>query len=251
MIYYHKSREGVYLNQTSANLLPFVMSDPHTCITPQWQNMTVQLSTDDDWKRCDYGYSDDIQHYCGGELFFLSKTAAGDANSPGLLLMDYEIEFKNLNLTPRLLLWPQPTVLYTPYIMRSGAVGANTVIESIYLAGQAGNQFGNVANGLQATGIYKVIIDGKNSINNVNDWKILPRASAVGTTMPVTDGMTVYAVCANSNTTFSFYGTAAAAYAGSASELFVWAAAVTANIDYLMWFSLIGFYGSNAVKPNM
>lgn len=252
MVYYHKGREGVYLKQTSANLLPFVLSDPHTCISPQWQNFSVNLTTDDDWKRCDYGYSADLQHYAAGELFLLSKTTTAD--TPGYLLMDYEIDFKGLNLTPRLLLWPQPTIVYTPYSMQTTGQTANAVIELVYESAQVHNVYGNVPNALRADGIYKVIFDISNSNGYTTantTWKSLTRTNAAGNTTPIGDGTTIYAVCVNSTTTFSFYMNPTAAYVGSGNEIFLWNATGTDTSYFNIWFSLIGFTAGAAVTPNM
>lgn len=252
MVYYHKSREGVFLKQTSPNLLPFVLSDPHTCISPQWQNFSVNLVTDDDWKRCDYGYSADITHYAAGELFLLSKTTTAD--SPGYLLMDYELDFKGLNLTPRLLLWPQPTIVYTPYSMSTTSQTNNTAVELVFETGQAHNVFGNIPSALRSDGIYKVILDlGNTTGATAADvvWKSLTRSGAAGNTTGLGDGTTIYAVCVNGVTNFSFYVNATSAYTGSASELYLWNATGTDTTYYMMWFSLIGFTAGAAVNPNM
>jgi len=252
MVYYHRDRAGVFLNQTSANLLPFVLTDPHTCITPQWQNMSVTLETDSEWKRTDYGVSDDIGHYAAGELFLLSKTSTTD--SPGYLLMDYEIEFKDMNLTPRLLLWPQPTIIYTPYAMKTIAQTANAFLELQYLAGQAGNPFGAVPTALKSNCVYKVIFDVTNSTGIATGTDTFGYTmSTNGSVNNVTfkDGSTMYAVCVSGATTFRFYLNAAAAYSGSGTEVAVWTATGSLATTYIIWFSLVGMMGDAGINPNM
>lgn len=254
MLYYHKDRGGVFLNQTSANLLPFVLSDPHTCIGPQWQNMSVVLETDSEWKRTDYGNGDDMAHYSAGELFLLSKTAAAATESPGYLLMDYEIQFKDLNLTPRLLVWPQPTIIYNPYSFQTTSQTAGSNFELIYEANQSHNPFGVIANGLGTGRVYKVILDLTNTNNaTANTNSIKASMSTGGATFVVNlqDGTTLYAVCVNSTTSFRFYLNVASAYTGSANELALWNATASDTTYYVMWFSLVGIVSGLGVNPSM
>jgi len=252
MLYYHKDRAGVFLNQTSANLLPFVLTDPHTCITPQWQNMSVTLETDSQWKRTDYGVSDDVGHYAAGELFLLSKTSTSD--SPGYLLMDYEIEFKDMNLTPRLLLWPQPSIIYTPYAFRTTSQTANSYLELGYVAGQAGNPFGAVPSSLGSSRVYKVVFDITNSsgvASGTDTFNVLMSPGGAAASVTIADGTTMYAVAVSGGTTFRYYTNAAAAYSGSACEVALFPTTGTVTTTYVIWYSLVGLLGSAGVNPSM
>lgn len=255
MFYYNKDRASVFLEQTSPNLLPFVLSDPHTTISPQWQNFSVNLEVTGDLKRCDYGMTDDSTHYCAGELFLLSRTSTTD--SPGHLLMDYEIEFSEQNLTPRLTLWPQPTIAYVPYAwVFPTSVAGNSVV--LLLDGVAGhNQFVSAnTNQLISGGIYKVIFDFTNGhLGTTTPASTLSNLFTYGATtskinVNAEDGMTVYAV--NGSAGIQLYENLAAAYTNTASIFWQTTFTVAPTTDwFLTWFSLVGFQGNNAITSFM
>lgn len=253
MLYYNKDRASTYINQTSANLLPFVLSDPHTTIGPQWQNFVVDLEPDSEWKRLDYGLTDDSTHYSAGEVFLLSKTAA-NADSPGMLLMEYEIEFKDENLTPRLLLWPQPTINYVPYLF--GLPATSTAGSAVTLTASGTPKIGTNTNYLKDGGIYKVILDMTNSGNLSSTtpattantlWKY---PAGTGTYVAhLVDGTTLYAV--NGPTSIQFFTNLSDAYVNNSPVQ--WFVTLTANggVGLTMWLSLLGFVGDSAMNPNM
>lgn len=250
MLYYNKDRASTFINQTSPNLMPFVLSDPHTTIGPQWQNFTVVLETDSEWKRLDYGLTDDSTHYAAGEVFLLSKTAAS-TDSPGMLLMEYEIEFKDENLTPRLLLWPQPTINFVPYTFAIPTATAGNAV-TMQLGGTP--VMGSNTNLVQPGGIYKVIIDVSNSdftgttpaLNANNLWKY---PAGTGTyNASLVDGSTLYAV--NGPANVQFFTTLADAYVNNSPVQ--WQTTITASTGRLFtWFSLLGYVGNSSINPNM
>jgi len=106
MFYLQKDRNSVFLNQTSPQLLPFVMSDENTTMGPQWTNHSAELTLKEDWKLTDYGMHADPDDYAAGDLFLLSKTTTVD--SPGYVIFDYVVEFAQLQVSPRLLTLPIP-----------------------------------------------------------------------------------------------------------------------------------------------
>jgi len=249
MIYYNKDRASTYLNQTSPNLLPFVLSDPHTSISPQWQNMTTVLETDSEWKRLDYGKTDDVGHYTSGEVFLLSKTSTTE--SPGYLLMTYEIELKDENLTPRLLLWPQPTISYVPYTFGWPSQGGSTAVTFTTLF--ATSQIGTNTNRLLQSGVYKLIVDISNSAttgvsptpNFSNMWSTtIPSAI-----MPVVDGTTIYGIANLGNLTL--YPNAESAFSGTNPVLWNNTQGNVTSAYVQIWASLVGFIGNADVNPSM
>jgi len=99
MLYYEKDRTAPMCDYSNSSFLPYVLSDPNTIIGPQWTNHTVVLRPTKDWKTTLYGNEPDLNEDAEGTLFFFSKTNA--ANSPGYLLIDYDIQFKELSVNPR------------------------------------------------------------------------------------------------------------------------------------------------------
>lgn len=250
MFYYGKDRASVFLSQTSSNLLPFVLSDPHTCISPQWQSFSVTLEVPTTTFRTDYGMTDDVSHYAAGEIFLLSQTS--DSNSPGQLLMDYEIEFSGQNLTPRLLLWPQPTIKYVPY---SFSIGTSTTAGNVVSVGFGGTNPFRSSNTslLEIGGIYKVILDLTNStvsstpaLTGSNLFANDIQGTAVNTT--VTDGTTFYAT--NVGLGLFFYENVSDAYA--TAHGFKWQTSFSSVTGGLVaWISLVGFKSASANNPSM
>lgn len=99
MFYYERDRLAPFPDYSNSSFLPFVLSDEHTIIGPQWTNHTAMLKPAPEWKSTLYGNQTDINEDAAGTFFLFSKTNA--ANSPGYLLMDYDISFKEMAVNPR------------------------------------------------------------------------------------------------------------------------------------------------------
>jgi hypothetical protein len=258
MFYYGKDRSSVYLNQTSTQLLGFVMSDPSTVIGPQWTNHSATLKMTGDWKLTDYGMHDGLEEYADGEVFLLSKTSTED--SPGYVLFDYEIEFAQHQIQPRLLTFPIPKIQYAPInLARSG------------LSVTAGDKFSAVASGTDISGaasiipagtvsgdVFKVIIDVTNSApgswTNCTTANLMNAAinfDGANVALSISDGTTVYAVCTGSNT-FVFYQNPEQAFnAGTAYRSgIIYGVSATVTYNLQCWMSYIGTVGIAATKPN-
>jgi len=252
MFYHQKNRESVFLNQTSTQLLPFVLNDDDTVIGPQWTNHSVQLHVTGKWKSTDYGMTPELEMYADGDLYLLSKTSTTD--SPGYVLFDYEVEFQELQISPRLLALPLPRAQwYQSNIAITGASltqGAITnllfVVNGNDISGTASTAPPGVANG----DIYKVIIDLTNATAMTNATaSTIFRVNEVGgyNTMTVQDGTTLYALY--NGAAFIFYPNASAAFSGAAGLVSgVTNAAVTVNFQ--AWLSLIGTVGNTNFNPN-
>jgi hypothetical protein len=99
LFYYEKDRLAPMADYSSSSFLPYVLSDPHTVIGPQWTNHSAVIRPTKDWKTTLYGNQSDLNEDAEGTVFFFSKT--NSANSPGYLLIDYDIQFKELSVNPR------------------------------------------------------------------------------------------------------------------------------------------------------
>ncbi len=99
LFYYERDAVAPMCDYSSSNFLPYTLSDPHTVIGPQWTNHSMQIKPVQDWKSTLYGNNADINEDKAGTIFLFSKTNA--ANSPGYILVDYDISFKSLSVNPR------------------------------------------------------------------------------------------------------------------------------------------------------
>jgi len=250
MFYYGKNRDSVFLNQTSSFLLPFVISDPNTVIGPQWTNHAAQLEIQPDWKSTDYGMTDNPNDYAAGEIFLLSKTASTD--SPGYVLFDYEIEFAELQISPRLLSLPLPRAQYTNIALTSS--GAKTAGNTYDFISGGGTTLSGGA-GANPTGwavgdIYKVVFDNTNSTYTTGTAANLlqiPLGNANTQNLTITDGLTLYGV-ADQSGAIGLYANAPAAY--SATNTLQVQTSQTPNVNIQVWVSLIGSMSTLGIKPN-
>lgn len=99
LFYYERDANSPMIDYSNSSFLPFVLSDVNTVIGPQWTNHSALINASPDWKSTLYGNQQDLNEDKAGTLFFFSKTNA--ANSPGYLLIDYDISFKEQTVNPR------------------------------------------------------------------------------------------------------------------------------------------------------
>lgn len=99
LFYYERDALAPMMDYSSSSFLPFVLSDENTIIGPQWTNHSMLVKPTPDWKSTLYGNQTDINEDRCGNIFMFSKTNA--ANSPGYVLIDYDIQFKELSVNPR------------------------------------------------------------------------------------------------------------------------------------------------------
>jgi len=250
MFYYSKNRDSVFLNQTSSFLLPFVISDPNTVLGPQWTNHAAKLEIEPIWKSTDYGMAADPNQYAAGEVFLLSKTTTTD--SPGYVLFDYEIEFAEIQISPRLLALPLPRAQYTNIALTtSGAKTAGGIMDFIsgggtLLSGASGAN----PNGFLAGDIYKVIFDSTNSVYTTGTAANLLQVSLGNSNtynLVISDGLTVYGV-ADQGGAIGLYQTSTDAY--TASNPIQSQTNQTPNVNIQVWVSLLGSMSTLGLKPN-
>jgi len=250
MFYYSKNRDSVFLSQTSSQLLSFVLSDDDTVIGPQWMNHSAPLQLKGIWRSTDYGMGDDVNSYADGDVFLLSKTSTTD--SPGYVMIDYEVEFAQLQISPRLLSLPLPRAQWyqTNFLTTTTAVTSGNAVNYII----AGNNISGAAAGgpvgLANGDIYKVFVDVTNSSTPTNiTFATGFHMDVFGgfVTVPIVDGTTFYLVY--DGTQFGGYPNAAAAYAGG-NDQFVYGVTATVTWGLQAWISLVGTVSSINLSPN-
>jgi len=252
MFYHRKNRDSVFLSQTSSQLLPFVMSDPSTVIGPQWTNHSTQLALQSNWKSTDYGMSSVVSDYAEGDLFMLSKTSTVD--SPGYVIFDFEVEFKDMQISPRLLTLPLPRAQWfqTNLGIVAAAVTADTGVNLVPVANNISGSAAGLPTGCTPGDVYQIIIDLTNSISGswvngtpMNPLHIQNEGNAINITL--IDGSTFYAVYTGSSK-FNFYATSEDAFTGTGGLKYGAASTITANLQ--CWLSLVGTFSSSNINPN-
>lgn len=248
MFYYSKNRESVFLNQTSNNLLPYVISDPNTVLGPQWQNHSATFNVTSDWKSTDYGIDDDLGKYAAGELFLLTRSTTTD--SPGYVMFDYVIDFQEHSLIPRLLTLPQTKILWTNVALRiDGPAAVDQSIWATFNGNRLDGSPTQVPPGGAFGDVYKCIIDLSNSTLGANSAFytsnfIASNTPSASSTLNWGDGVTIYAHFA-SNFRVTFYPSLTAALSGSKTLNFTGTGVLGANTIQTWWSFAAATTGTN------
>lgn len=256
MFYYAKNRDNVFLNQTSTQLLPFVLSDEDTIIGPQWMNHSAQLTMKGNcWRSCDYGMNADVNDFSAGDIFLLSKTSSTSIESPGYVLIDYVVEFAELQISPRLLSLPLPRAQWwqTQLQLTATAVTSGNAVTTLGIGGNNISGTGATAPPGAASGdMYKIFLDITNS--TPGSWTNITAATGFAmsefgsnTAVPLVDGTTLYGMYNGS--VLGLYPNPDAAYAGGNNQL-VYKVTATVTYNIQIWMSLIGTISPTNLNPN-
>lgn len=224
MLYYEKDRHSPMADYSNSSFLPYVLSDPNTVIGPQWTNHTVTLRPTKDWKSTLYGNQSDLNEDAEGTIFFFSKTNA--ANSPGYLLIDYDISFKELSVNPRAGSLPvargQSTFIGLTNTAGAMTSGGNTTFQ--WNAGKAITGLTSAApTGAIPGDIYKLVVQYTATIPAGNTvWSGTPTPTTTnmlqygGTNRALTidDGLTLY-LSYNQSSALTLFPTLEAAVANN------------------------------------
>lgn len=255
LFYFQKQANSPGINCSSTTFLPYVLSDSNTIIGPQWTNHSVKLDITQNWLETEYGVQQDLNAQCAGDIFVYSKTAA--ANSPGYIVLDYDIEFKELSMIPRLTVIPTIEATWQPIAWNFTAVVGTANVTNVTSANQSTTWAGGVtipAPTVTAGSIYKLIWDDTNSTYttgaNTTQFSWLTASQALASAgdqgisavigISPADGYTLYAVCITSNgSNWGFHATYEAAVAGT--NALVFQSVRTYNMKMVAYIKLVGY----------
>ena len=216
-------------NWTGSNFLPYALSKPETIIGPQWTNHTMEIVPKGPFRNLDLGQNLDIDYQAQGEVFMYSKTSSTD--SPGYLLIDYDITFAEMAINPKQGLLPNPLLLLQPCQLTwaTTAYTANTTAVQLLSFGTTGS--GNTtipaissSTAFKPGDIYKYSIDATNT--NTGGWTfgsgsatlstlISETVNGTSTAMTLVDGYTLYLVAQSATNVIPFTNIACAFTASS------------------------------------
>jgi len=214
LFYYQKNASSSEIDWTNASFLPYVLSDANTVIGPQWTNHSIVVTPTGPYRSTDYGVSCNQELYSQGDIFLFSKTSSTE--SPGYVIFDYDITFKELSVNPRAGLLPLAKAQWQPvsFVFANGAVtsatqAVNTSLSTTFIGGVT------ISSPSFSVGdVYKFVIDSTNSNYVVSsNSTLLGRLLTNNTISSITldDGYTIFAV-AVSTTTCNFFSNDAAAF---------------------------------------
>jgi hypothetical protein len=215
-------------NWTGANFLPYALSKPETIIGPQWTNHTMEIVPKGPARTLDLGQNIDTDYQAQGEVFLFSKTSSTD--SPGYLMIDYDVSFFEQSINPKQGLLPNPLLLYQPIqlVWTTTALTANTTqpTPTVGTRGPGSSAITAITSSTsyKSGDIYKFVVDLTNT--NMSAYTVsagsVPTAStlftesanAVNTALTLADGYTMYIVIYSSSS-ITFHATFAQALTAS------------------------------------
>lgn len=216
LFYYSKTHTSPLVDFTNTSFLPYILSDPHTVIGPQWTNHTLEVMPTKEWKTtCPLSASDPDEE-CSGVVYLYSKT--NSANSPGYIIIDYDISFREISVNPKAGLLPitrcQMNYLTLGATSVAATAGSTTVVGTVQGTNIDGSSSA-IPTGAIAGDVYQAflfptnsVVSGTNSAwTNVTTSNLFRTANGLtGTSLVVDDGVTIYILMLTS-TTFQFYTT--------------------------------------------
>ncbi len=253
MFHYERDRAGPFIDWSNNSFLPYTLSDPHTVIGPQWTNHTCVIQPVGDWKYTDYGVHIEPNDESYGQLVLFSKTSS--ANSPGYVLLDYDITFKELQVNPRAGLLPVARAQWFPACLNATAVsvtsGTDTIVPNMTVGKDITNTIATVPTGWKSGDIYRCIFDVTNSVIVNGAWTNATTANLFNYELPggsnsavtVDDGFTCYIV-ATSSTACRVYPTLASAL--GAGNAFTYGVTSTVTFNMCCNISLVASLNSES-----
>ncbi len=244
LFYYEKDRLAPMADYSNSSFLPYVLSDPHTVIGPQWTNHSIVLTPTRDWKSTLYGNQTDLNEDAEGTIFFFSKTNA--ANSPGYLLIDYDLSFRELSVNPRAGTLPvaraQSSFICFSVSATAKTAGNNFTFATVNTGKTIANLTSAAPTGLETGDIYKCILQVTASTQVNAAWTNVTTANllryADDKTVTVDDGFTCYVKYDSSQgSPWQFYATVDAAAVGFPNM--EWGVTATVSLDLCAELQLV------------
>lgn len=200
LFYYERDAMAPMVDYSNSSFLPYILSDTNTVIGPQWTNHSALIRPVSDWKTTLYGNQPDLNEDRTGSIFFFSKTNA--ANSPGYLLIDYDISFKELSVNPRAGTLPIARAQSTFACITATSFTAGSAPTWVITSGKnIANATSTAPTGNALGDVYKIVFQVTASQQVNPTW--------TGTTTPTTANMLQYAddLAITIDDGFTCYGT--------------------------------------------
>lgn len=219
MFQVNKNRVDPCANYDASSFLNYALSDPHTVIGPQWTNHTCVITPSTPYRTIDIGMSPDIDYQSQGEVFLYSKTPEDNLDSPGYVVIDYDITFGELSVHPRAGILPNPNLLYFPYNIGVNAGGYTVGQKLVFTDGTLGLGATTITKitstpNYRSGDVYKFNVDLTSSTfaTTIGTWTSLTMLSELingaNAALAITSGYTLYMVV-YSSTAVQIYATVA------------------------------------------
>jgi hypothetical protein len=256
MMYIGKNRKLPLPNTSNPNFMSFVLSDHNTCISPVWKNSTSVYVPPLIWRTTSPLDCESLEEQSAGEVFLYTKFNTLSETipaSPGYVIMDYDISFREMALNVRNLTFPCSRMKYNQVALSLLNPVVNTVVEmSMDVQTFMDGSFSYSPVGTLVGDVFKVTMntDNHGGITNPVLWfhVNLPVAGGAAVqAVPISDGYTCYGVVNNLNKLVLF-----PTYPGSTSEAnpLLWNGVVAADYRVIAYISLVGSAFNSNLQSN-
>jgi len=266
LIMYHHNHGGPKVDHTSANFLSYALSTDNALLGPQWTNHSVEIIHGKrEWKDTDVLNTEDVKEQADGELLVYGKATTNGtaADSPGYLLIDYDIAFQNRMLNPRIQTIPSSLFKFTPTALHvfTSPTQYDVWSADILLSTKAYNNAPIIPAGASVGDIFQVVLDLQNAtFTNVT----AANAFVVGfaytgnagantyTPFPLTTGTTIYAVIGSvgGNGSVAMYPTYEAVWSGNTIR-YANTSVPGVTVDVAAIMTCVGSVGTKFLQANI
>lgn len=206
LLHVAKDRAGPGLITSSTNMLPFVLSDENSVLTPVWKNASALYFPAPVWRTTGLGNDEDLRGQAPGELFVV--TNANSANRPGYVIMDYDISFREHQVNIKSLTFPMSRMKYTQVALSRDAFASVALTTVILAQWNIKVLLDGVTQSAAPTGtiigdVYKCIMNATNAgftSMTVANFMSAFVGNGTYTSLLLTDGFVLYAVQYDNNT---------------------------------------------------
>nr|UHS72041.1 MAG: putative coat protein [Tombusviridae sp.] len=264
LMLHHSNRAGPYVDHTSSNFMSYAMSTPSAVLGPQWLNKSIEVVDSDTygWLETDMFNAEDVAHQAAGEVLVYTKntTNGTQADSPGYILIDYQIEFAKKMVNPRST--TLPTTLGKIWVTSLGQNATAVTGASLLSFDFFGNNYDGTAGlappGIENGMIFKVGFDTQfaSTWTNVTVNTLALFTMGRNDTGTITAsgqlvfkvGMTLYGVYFSSTNELVMYDNYDAALAGNALRF---GTSATVTFQMPAWMSLVGSLSSGLLQSSI
>jgi hypothetical protein len=172
LIFYHANHGGPKVDHTSNNFLSYALSTESAVLGPQWTNHSVELAVAGKWCNTDVLNAEDVQHQADGEVLVYTKNTTNgvSADSPGYVVIDYDVNFKNMMTNPRLLTIPSSIFKWFPTaaFFNAAAVGAGDPVRfDVNTTSDYALTGGKIPPTTPVGTIFQIVLDFQNAIYGI------------------------------------------------------------------------------------
>jgi len=250
-LYYRSNRVDMPLSPSSGTFLPWLLSAKNGVIGPVWQPIQHEFITGNEWLDTEPLMNVDPNRETDGEVFLASNigTSAVASPSPGIVKLQYIIEFRGFARNPKAALLPLRDQVYiqigcginTENVTAGNAVNFRMVYNNI--AGTTITSLSSAATG----DIYKLVLDSGSyssgtGVSLGSAWRINYGGGNFNVMSVLNPVFVVYGLVVSSGV-FSLYPTFEGAVSGAQPITYNYTAVGSSYVFNSVMASLVGSLG--------